>query len=517
MLCLFQLSKLSSTQKPVVCIVGSGPGGGIAAIELARSGKATVIVVDTDRIENPYSQDATGDLDLISSGRPFNQETTRAFGFGGSSNLWHGVLAVLDRADWDLINIAAGRPISEEIERLYGDLVEYFGDVSALFSTSPSVIRPIGKLDRLMLASRWFASKSFLIQRHPLRVRAALRRTRDRCPDLSFLEHATGLHLVASPNEPERAEALIAWVNGERRIVKADIFIIAAGALETPRILLQGDKEGHFRINNAHIGKNLIDHPWTVIGEIVAHRGLMWLGMSDVVASKGLHFRIGYRLRAGQESGERNGNHCIAIKPIFLGQYVSFKDSMKTIISTRMSFGTILVLFKRFSLRDIVASGAILALEKFGIGMIVRRALVFCYLEQPPRSESCVTLSRKKEPSGRSVPNVNWVVGDWERDGVERVKDALSNSMGNDSGFSFVPYFDATATIASGAHHAGTMRIGRNSSEGAIDENLKVFGTANVYISDLSIFPNFGNANPTLTLSAFSLRLARHLLNSAAK
>ncbi|MBM3673941.1 MAG: hypothetical protein FJW88_03135 [Actinobacteria bacterium] len=44
-----------------------------------------------------------------------------------------------------------------------------------------------------------------------------------------------------------------------------------------------------------------------------------------------------------------------------------------------------------------------------------------------------------------------------------------------------------------------------------MDQDLKVFGTANLYVASSSVFPTAGISNPTLTIVALALRLADHL------
>jgi choline dehydrogenase-like flavoprotein len=44
-----------------------------------------------------------------------------------------------------------------------------------------------------------------------------------------------------------------------------------------------------------------------------------------------------------------------------------------------------------------------------------------------------------------------------------------------------------------------------------VDADLKFEGLDNLYVSDNSVFPFIPAANPALTLSALSLRLADHL------
>lgn len=63
-------------------------------------------------------------------------------------------------------------------------------------------------------------------------------------------------------------------------------------------------------------------------------------------------------------------------------------------------------------------------------------------------------------------------------------------------------------------HAACTTRMGKDPSEGVVDANLKVFGVDNLYVCSNATFPNTGAINPTLTLTALSLRLGEHLAGS---
>jgi hypothetical protein len=60
-------------------------------------------------------------------------------------------------------------------------------------------------------------------------------------------------------------------------------------------------------------------------------------------------------------------------------------------------------------------------------------------------------------------------------------------------------------------HHAGgTLRMSGNGT-GVVDTDLKFEALNNLYVADNSVFPFIPAANPALTLSALSLRLADHL------
>lgn len=65
------------------------------------------------------------------------------------------------------------------------------------------------------------------------------------------------------------------------------------------------------------------------------------------------------------------------------------------------------------------------------------------------------------------------------------------------------------------AHEVGTLRMGTDKAvdygDGVVNADLKFNAYDNLYACDLSVFPSSPAANPTLTLGALALRLARHL------
>ena len=59
---------------------------------------------------------------------------------------------------------------------------------------------------------------------------------------------------------------------------------------------------------------------------------------------------------------------------------------------------------------------------------------------------------------------------------------------------------------------AASRRIGESAGDSVVDENLKVHGFRNLFVSGPSVFPSFGYSNPFYTIAALSLRLADWLV-----
>ena len=69
---------------------------------------------------------------------------------------------------------------------------------------------------------------------------------------------------------------------------------------------------------------------------------------------------------------------------------------------------------------------------------------------------------------------------------------------------------------ASTAHIMGTARMGDDPAESVTDPWGRLHDVENVYLGDGSVFVTAGGFNPTLTIMALSLRMARHLTGSPA-
>ncbi|WP_415760705.1 GMC oxidoreductase [Pseudomonas sp. LT1P18] len=57
--------------------------------------------------------------------------------------------------------------------------------------------------------------------------------------------------------------------------------------------------------------------------------------------------------------------------------------------------------------------------------------------------------------------------------------------------------------------------MGESINTGVVDKNCRVFGLSNLYASGSGVFPTSGVTNPTLSLTALSLRLADHLIQKS--
>jgi choline dehydrogenase-like flavoprotein len=67
---------------------------------------------------------------------------------------------------------------------------------------------------------------------------------------------------------------------------------------------------------------------------------------------------------------------------------------------------------------------------------------------------------------------------------------------------------DEAITIDRDAHLVGGCRMANDERHGVVDGDLRTFAVPNLYITDGSVFPTQGSANPALTIMALAARAA---------
>jgi choline dehydrogenase-like flavoprotein len=73
-------------------------------------------------------------------------------------------------------------------------------------------------------------------------------------------------------------------------------------------------------------------------------------------------------------------------------------------------------------------------------------------------------------------------------------------------------YMDMDIPVAGCAHQAGTCRFGTDPATSVLDVNCKAHELDNLYVVDTSFFPSIGAVNPALTAIANGIRVGEHLL-----
>ena len=76
--------------------------------------------------------------------------------------------------------------------------------------------------------------------------------------------------------------------------------------------------------------------------------------------------------------------------------------------------------------------------------------------------------------------------------------------------------FSQRIGLAGTAHVSGTLSAGRDETDSVVDARGRVHGLDSLYVVDGSILPRSSRVNPSLTIYAWSLRVADLLVRSLA-
>lgn len=259
--------------------------------------------------------------------------------------------------------------------------------------------------------------------------------------------------------------------------VTGKIFVIAANAIETPRLFLMSTSEhapNGVANSSDQVGRNLADHPEARVTAVVpnaytGYRGPLQLSGIDEV-------------REGEFRGERSAMRF---------QVSHSVGSPQSVASALIAEGKVgLNLFS--SIKEIAPYQVRLA----------------SMLEQLPDPENRVTLAENElDPLGLPRPKLTYSHDDYIAKGWEAANE-LHERMLEAVGATEIVHSENLGGVG---HLMGTCRMGDDPATSVADATGRTHDHENLYISGAALFPTSGTANPTLTIAALSLKTADHL------
>jgi choline dehydrogenase-like flavoprotein len=121
------------------------------------------------------------------------------------------------------------------------------------------------------------------------------------------------------------------------------------------------------------------------------------------------------------------------------------------------------------------------------------------------RPENRVTLAEEKDSYGLPVAQFSYSQCDNDRalaSAAQSVMEDILHAAGADE----------VITIQRYAHLVGGARMARDERHGVVDSSCRSFAVPNLYITDGSVLPTQGSANPALTIMAVAARAADQLI-----
>jgi choline dehydrogenase-like flavoprotein len=480
-----------------ICIVGSGPAGAFVGCRLAESG-ADVVILESGGISGPNIEDSIADVHI--DGKQ-GLSARRASIVGGSSNVWGGLVAPMEHYDF---THSVGWPID------YAAFTQYYQRACAAIGLNWDILAPKGTMSR----APYLETKRFDVSDPPFSVSSYLQNhiAKGHRGRLRLLSNATALKLHVGIDG--RADGLdTADRSKTSLLVRAKIYVLAAGGIETPRILLLSNDTQTDGIGNQSdlVGRFLSTHPKCDLGTLSF--GRRTAEKRPLFNRNGIPIALGLsedRLRASDGL-----NHQLQFFPIWYSRVSSLVESaQRRAVETQGYMAT-------------TGSGAPRGIRRLLLKSIFphfpeisRQAGVVGHFDQYPNSENRVRLSHSQDTFGRRKVNITWRLSDDDRDSifgfVSQMKSGLGLSGQGELKEVTLEKIRAGDFIGFHSHHLGTTRMSQNARIGVTDEHCRIHSTPNVYISGPSVFPTFGFANPYLTIVAMALRLADHLLADIA-
>ena len=513
-----------------VCIAGGGAAGITLASELLSSG-VNVCLVESGGFTPDEETQSLYDLDSI--GYPVRENfMSRARYFGGSCNLWAGrnmTLNALDFASRAWVP-GSGWPIPHtEVSRFYPRAYEIL-ELPGPERTTPEALRARMSVDeRKLFDEGTFTPTVSLWPRSATRFGSAFGSMLRKAPNARVLLNASVTHVALNEAGTAVTSVAASTLDGRRTTIRARHFVLACGGLENARLLLASRDRQPQGIGNSHdmLGRHFMDHPRAVFGKIHLPPGreLPLLRGRPLPDGK---LQVGVGLAPAVQERERLLNHYVTFELQTSGyaeaKYQSFIQTMKVVMrrgyaGSRWNFAKahmnripdmIYLLSPKELMPHAVYRAFVAARDAIPRKPAPRTYVAVYFCEQPPDPSSRVTLSDERDQLGLQKLRLNWHLGGSVRDSVLRMQQLLARKV-EECGIGRLEGSEEGPVFTDASHHMGTTRMSVNPRHGVVDTDTRVHGVENLFIAGSSVFPSAGHANPTLTIVALVVRLARHL------
>lgn len=528
-----------------ICIVGTGPVGQAVARQLVGETRDVVMLeagsAEADRWGRRMASAVTPAV-----GRQYpNPADNVQIRLGGTSGLWglqvhpdpakvgHGLrLGRLHGADLDPPP-GTGRtrwPVGP------GELAPFFDRAEAMFGVPTgrnSEPEPFAD-DRLVLDPMWATDAGPFLRPDDIAVRIVS----------DCVAHQVQI------GRDGRVVGLRASSRSGRPIeVKADVFVLALGAVQTTRLLLNSPWSDGSTVANSSglVGLNLVDHPQLALGQLVLSPS------ADLAVLDGLTPRIDPEggapvlrwpilasapQRAFETGAARLGVMLLPVRAVRtrwnrLANRVPRPLGGRTdalVVAGRLADAA---RQRRLDVPALARIPSMVAgLDEVVLPMVKRQASsrwsaerphwperssiggfhLLALAEQLPDPDNRIVLTDQVDALGWPRVRIHWQWSTADQERAERAADDVREVFEGLGLGSVMARRGRAALHKINSHHpAGTTPMSANASSGVVDADLRSHDHPNLYIVGSSVFNSYGYCNPTLAGVAFGLRLGCHL------
>ena len=478
-----------TTLETDLVIIGGGPAGITLALALAEA-KFRVLLLESGGTEYNaatqalYAGDETGVKYL-----PLDASRQRIL--GGSTTHWGGWCRPLDKIDFTARDWLphSGWPFGREVLEPYYSraqaLVEagpFIYDDTKVWTGSQGAPLPLGQggVDTTYFQ---FSKQTEDVLPTNFGVRYAKYLKNAANLTLVLEANVTGIRLSADAGHVDHLD--VATLSGRKFKVKAKQVVLAAGGVETPRILLASNDVMKTGIGNANdlVGRFFADHP------IPGH-------VATLAVFNG-NLPIYYQIPR-----EVNGaTFRAALAPT---------DAFK---SDRHVLGSLSTIEEEIQLTELGRAAVATTASALGVESENYKAFILgCGMEVAPDPDRRVRLTGKKDQLGIPRLALDMRIADEDfaryRETLAELGRQLLESRTGMIKLHHKTRAEWLSVMDWGNHHMGTTRMHVDPKQGVVNANSQVYGVTNLHIAGTSVFPTYGASNPTMNMLALTLRLA---------
>jgi len=534
------------TLQAEVCIIGAGAAGIAMALDFVGTGIDVLMLEAGGRTEESDTQAlyAGSVVDARMHSPPDRYRQRR---LGGTTTIWGGRCMPFDAIDFEARDYVphSGWPLAREA------LLPYYARANPLceagefaYTAEEAFHRPTRPIIDGFSSGNFTADT---LERFscPTDFAARYGHKLEAAQNVRTLLHANVTHVQLNAAGRAVDHVIVRNLRGQRFTVRAANFVLATGGLEVARLLLASRDVQQQGIGNQHdvVGRYYMCHIAGTIGAIKIDRppASVWHGYE--ISDEGIYCRRRFALRETVQRSLGIGNFVgrlhhprisnpehrnAVLSLLFLAQLIipyEYRVRLAGAESTRLAEwlrhirnvvlgSTDAAGFAWHMLRD-----RRLAERKFPTIIIHSKANLYSldfHAEQQPNPSSRVGLSAEPDALGMPRISVDWRYTAGDVDTVSRAVALLAEDFRRQriGTFDYDPdsvETEMTRYGAFGGHHIGTARMGADPRSSVVNADCRLHDVGNLFIASSATFPTSSQANPTLTVVAFALRLSAHL------
>jgi choline dehydrogenase-like flavoprotein len=529
-----------------LCIVGAGAAGIAMALQFLDA-RPRVLVLEAGGLKPEPDTQALYSGSVADERLHSPPDRYRERRFGGTTTIWGGRCMPFDPIDFESRRYVpdSGWPIA------YESLLAYYSRANRLCEAgefSYDATQALRGIDRPIIEGfegRYFSSNTLERFSCPTDFGARYAHKLRRSDNVTVLLHAN-VTAIRLETPGHRVESLsVQTLGGKQFLVRAAQFVLAAGGLETARLMLASRDIRPRGIGNDHdlVGRYYMCHLAGTIGSLKVSRPIQAVNNGYQLSDEGIYCRRRFALRPETQREQQLGNfiarlhhpritdpahHSAILSALYLGKpFISYEYAKRLHGEENLTWFAWLKHVRNVMVRPLDLAAFMwhmlryrfLATRKFPSIIIKSSANLYSldfHTEQQPNFSSRVSLGTEIDALGMPRLNIDWRYTAGDLDTVQRSLALLREDLGRSGigNFEYNPAsveFEMTRYGAYGGHHMGTARMGSNPTSSVVDADCRVRGISNLYVNGSAVFPTSSQANPTLTVVALSLRMAEHL------